>query len=282
MLPTEPFIAWLESKGLRPKTIAQYKRCLENLQDFKKFNQESIDRYIGKFTSNVARAFLRNYKEFLLRNPKDLGLTEDQVHRLRELDIPKRKGKKRPIPKPLSEDQVWLIEKEMRTEAEKVMLLLSFYCALRRHELLNITFNDINWAQWKQDPIKPGILKLTGKGGKKDIIPIKPEIMHRLRNWINSFFKKEEFDKSVPLFVYGVGHDARKWFYRLEVASKKAIGEAINPHRLRHAMAMHLRNNLGWSIDEIKEFLRHEDISTTQIYSRVSKEKILQKYSATV
>ena len=60
-------------------------------------------------------------------------------------------------------------------------------------------------------------------------------------------------------------------------ASKEALGRHINPHLLRHSMAMNLRGE-GFAIDEIKEFLGHESISTTQIYSRVTPQQLIDKF----
>lgn len=279
MIPQKQFIDWLETRGLRPNTIGQYTAWLKNMAKLEKFNQQTVNRFIAKYKTNVARAFLRNYKEFLLRNPDEFKLTDAQVNTIRNIDIPKRKAKKRPTPKPLSLQQILLIEKHMKKEPAKIMLLLSFYCALRVSELLEIRLIDFNWKEWRENQQKPGLLKVKGKGGKVEYIPVKAEIMKRIRTWINSNYKKGEYDKRQVLFPLGVKSPRFKWYDYLRKTSLKAIDVPVNPHMLRHACAMYLRNERGWSIDEVKEFLRHADISTTQIYARVSKEKIMDKYA---
>lgn len=270
----ELFLTWLQSKGLQPRTIEQYERCFNNLVVYDKFNQDNVDRFVAKYRSNISRSFLRTFKAYLLRNPEKFKLTLEKAERVRLIDVPKLRIRKRKAPDYLSPQEVRAIEKNMRSEGTKIMLLLTYYCALRRDELLNIRLKDLNWSQWKKDPEMPGKLKITRKGGKQGIVPVKPEVMRRFKKWINESFTRE-YDFKLPLFDIPV----KRWARILHRASMKALDTHVNPHLLRHSMAMHLRKN-DWSLDEVKEFLGHESIATTQIYARVSPEIIYEKYSA--
>ena len=161
------------------------------------------------------------------------------------------------------------------------MLLLSFYCGLRLGELFKLTVNSFNFDIWKiqlEKGLTPdGEAIVYGKGDKQGTALIPFWLMQRIRNWVNATyterFKIGQFKKDEPIFWIGT----RRWQTILSIASKKALGFHVNPHLLRHSFATHLYNN-GWDIKEIQEMMRHSSISSTEIYTHVSKEKLKEKF----
>jgi integrase/recombinase XerD len=71
------------------------------------------------------------------------------------------------------------------------------------------------------------------------------------------------------------------WQKLLGESSDKVLGRHINPHLLRHSGATWLREN-GWELDDIKEYLGHSSINTTQIYTHISKERLADKFAKAV
>lgn len=272
MFSDEHFLIWLKSKNLSVRTIKEYMWYLSKLKrDYRTFNQQVVDDFLSKKISRngMARAFILNVKEFLDRDGVETTIFEKDLLLIHRIKIIKIKKKKPVRPNTITKKDVHLIEDVMYSEAARLMLLLSFYCGLRVSELLNLKIENFNWEEWKKDQTKNGKLIIKGKRDKIGLIPVKPIIMIRLMNWINENFDPETFDKSKRFFSISTV----RWRQILSRDSIKALGRHVNPHLLRHSFAIHLVES-GWDIMKIKEILRHEDISTTQIYASASPKQI--------
>jgi len=282
MLQKQKFIDWLKQKNLKEKTLFFYGFYLNKLGMENIPNQKEIDKFLKRYNNSIAKAMIINLKQYLLRNLEETQLTDNEIRILQNLDIPKVTGRKPiKIPKVLIIEQVYDIEKNLRFERDKLMLLLSFYCGLRLGELFKLTVNSFNFDIWKiqlEKGLTPdGEAIVYGKGDKQGTALIPFWLMQRIRNWVNATyterFKIGQFKKDEPIFWIGT----RRWQTILSIASKKALGFHVNPHLLRHSFATHLYNN-GWDIKEIQEMMRHSSISSTEIYTHVSKEKLKEKF----
>ena len=155
----------------------------------------------------------------------------------------------------------------------KAMLELLYATGMRISELLNLTLANIN--------LEDESVKVMGKGSKERIIPISPITVEYLKTYINEYrnyilnTKESEY-----LFVNYTGKKmSRQGFFKIlkAICMESGINKEISPHVIRHSFATHLLNN-GADLRVIQELLGHENISTTEIYSHISNEKVKEDY----
>ena len=144
---------------------------------------------------------------------------------------------------------------------------------LRVSELINLKVNDID--------LNMAVLKTLGKGSKERIIPLGDYALNYLKLYINEYrgllIKKNLSDY---LFLNNHGNKlTRQGLFKIlnKLASEQGIKTEISPHTLRHSFATHLLNG-GADLRSIQELLGHSDISTTQIYTHVSNQKLNEDY----
>jgi integrase/recombinase XerD len=144
------------------------------------------------------------------------------------------------------------------------MLSLIYACGLRRSELLNITFKDIN-----RDRLTLHVFQSKGK--KDRIVPLSPKILEMIEDYYRAYRPKVWlFEGQEP----GTQYSGRSLQLILKSALKKGnIKKPATLHWLRHSYATHLVEN-GTDINLIKELLGHNSLNTTQIYTHVSQKYI--------
>lgn len=261
-LTDEHFRDWLQTKGLGSRTIIQYLWYLEKFGD-EKVCQNSIISFLQKHNNPVCRAFINNYLAFR----KTQGIKED-------IALPKISGRKRTrLPNILSLEEIEKISKAMITERDAIMVLLGYYGGLRISELINIKPYDFQWTIWTRKPSLNGSLKVIGKGDKQRMVYIPQKLMARIYQWIKNSVANAQ-SKDTRLFNISV----RRFEHILAKGSLKAIGRHVNPHSLRHSMGTALMNS-GWNLKEIADYLGHQSITTTQIYTHVNAVKLKDKFS---
>lgn len=265
--PEQHFAEWLESKGLKPETVRDYlfyynKISFEDLED-----RDYISKFLNDYKNNpVARAFLKN-----LFNYKGIKFELPQV-------TGRRKSR---IPKVITEEEVLKIAEAMENERNKIMVLITFYCGLRRGELLKMKPKDFNWNQCKEYPglsqeelgRRFGRLRTIGKGDKEGIAFVPGNLMVRIGRFLKHDLKISQGDMEERMFKIG----EKRWTVILEKASLKAIGRKVNPHLLRHSYGTYLLRK-GMGIRHIQKALRHSSISSTQIYTHVDDEDLEQEF----
>lgn len=144
-------------------------------------------------------------------------------------------------------------------------------CGLRRSELLNLRFQDIDFTA--------RTLKIHGKGNKERIVPFNDPVANSMKaymeicdresiNYRLTFFVKENSDKLYPKLVYNIVNQA---ISNVSSLRKKS------PHVLRHSFATHLLN-AGADLNAIKELLGHESLAATQVYTHNSIQKLRNIY----
>lgn len=156
----------------------------------------------------------------------------------------------------------------------KAMLELMYATGLRVSELVNLEINDIS--------IENATVRCIGKGNKERIIPIGEVALSYLETYLKeyrkSLLKGYVCDK---LFLNNHGKVmTRQGFFKIikKLAKDKNINTNFSPHTLRHSFATHLLE-YGADLRSIQELLGHQDISTTQVYTHISNNKIRDDYN---
>jgi site-specific recombinase XerD len=277
------FSQWLSVKKLSPKSIKNYLFYLDKFSA-DRFEQESAIAFLNEYDNPVSRAFITNYKDYILSNKTRLNLSSSELEAIGQIIIPKASGRdKKRIPNWISINEVLEIEKRMDSERNKLLVLLSFYGGVRVGGLIGeekdntgIRPYDFSWKEWKVDKTKPLKMRVIEKGDKERIVFIPSDVAERLLSWIVNVASKTNPDPKAKLFPIGI----RRWQQIVDKASLKAIGKKISPHTFRHSLATHLLNS-GWDIRKIQEYLGHDSIVSTQKYTHINKEQIEGEFTKT-
>ncbi len=157
---------------------------------------------------------------------------------------------------------------------ERTMLELMYASGLRVSELVTLKLLELS--------LNDGVLRITGKGSKTRLVPFGQEA----RRWIERYLREARgviLDGQVDdaLFVTGRGAAMTRqmfWVIIKKHAAKAGITAPLSPHTLRHAFATHLLNH-GADLRVVQLLLGHSDISTTQIYTHVARERMKQLHA---
>lgn len=272
---------WLED-GLAKNTLESYRSDLSHFSLWLKkgllaASQADIQQYLAvKFPQSKPRsinrliATLRRFYRYCLR--ENLLQTDPTL----QIEAPKIA---RSLPKSLSEQEVEDLLKAPNTSdamglRDRAMLELLYASGLRVSELVGIQVNEVS----TQD----GVVRVTGKGSKTRLVPMGQEAA----DWIDRYVKTARPDilqKRLcdALFVTNRAQGmTRQAFWHLikRYAAQAGIHKHISPHVLRHAFATHLLNH-GADLRVVQMLLGHADISTTQIYTHVARERLKQLHS---
>ena len=148
---------------------------------------------------------------------------------------------------------------------------LFYSSGLRLSELSTIEFSNINFNE--------SMLRITGKGNKTRIVPIGSKAVTAINLWVD-IRKKYSKDSSNFLFIGKTGKamSARNIQLRMNILAKASgVEQKLYPHKLRHTVATHLLESSG-NIRAVQEFLGHENISTTQIYTHLDNQFLMTVY----
>lgn len=158
----------------------------------------------------------------------------------------------------------------LTTLGYRAMLELLYASGLRVSELVRLKPSEINFRQ--------GLVRVTGKGNKDRLVPVGEEALIWLQAFIDQWRLDILGDKKTD-FVFPTNRGAGVtrqgfWYVIKRYASNKAgIDKDISPHTLRHAFATHLLNH-GADLRVVQLLLGHSDLSTTQIYTHIAKERL--------
>ena len=258
------FAAWLETQG-RGLLLADRSDLLNYL------NHRSS---IGVASRSVARGLsaIRSFYKYLLRENR---IVEDPTLRI---DNPKL-GRK--LPDTLSESEVDALLAAPNTASavgyrDRTMLELLYATGLRVTELVTLEVNDLNLRQ--------GVLRVMGKGGKERLVPMGDEAMAWVEGFVrdhrSSLMRRSESE--AVLFPSNRGREMTRqafWYLIKRHAAEAGIRHSLSPHSLRHAFATHLVNH-GADLRVVQLLLGHSDLSTTQIYTHVEKQRMQALHAA--
>jgi integrase/recombinase XerD len=155
---------------------------------------------------------------------------------------------------------------------DHVMFELLYSSGLRVSELVSLKLEDIN--------LEAGFLRVLGKGSKERVVPVNIRAMEMIKRYINQqrseILKKR---RSSYLFVTRRGGPmTRQHFWQTIKTFGRRRGIELSPHTMRHSFATHLLER-GADLRSLQKMLGHSDISTTQIYTKVSTERLKKVYS---
>jgi integrase/recombinase XerD len=184
------------------------------------------------------------------------------------------------LPKSLTEKEVeHLLNAPLLSEAigwrDRAMLEILYAAGLRVSELVNLRLSEISLRQ--------GLVRIRGKGNKDRLVPIGEEAL----DWLQRYFKNgraellAEFADSDVVFPgrYGQPMTRQTFWHRIKkYAVVAGINSDLSPHTLRHAFATHLLNH-GADLRVVQMLLGHSDLSTTQIYTQVARERLKALHS---
>ncbi len=277
---------WLED-GLSRNTLDAYRRDLSQLAAWLKKEQvkaleaaghADLLGYLAYKVRGKARATttsrqlssLKRFYRYCLRQGK---IKADPTLRIDSPKLP------RPLPKSLTEEDVeGLLAAPAVEQAlglrDKAMLETLYASGLRVSELVTLKLGQVS-----QDM---GVVRVMGKGSKERLVPLGEEALA----WIRRYLKEARpallgVRSSDDLFVTARGAAmTRQMFWHLlrRHALKAGLKKPISPHTLRHAFATHLSNH-GADLRVVQLLLGHSDISTTQIYTHVARERLKQLHA---
>ena len=266
---------WLED-GLAKNTLASYRQDLQQLQGFLKgvplleAREEHLSRFLASRrgrTSSAARR-LSTLKRFYGWCVRERKIAVDPTLKI---DPPKRAPR---FPKTLSEADVEALlgAPDTRTALgmrDRAMLEVLYAAGLRVSELVELKVFEVN--------LEAGVLRILGKGSKERLVPLGEEAV----DWVRRFAaesRKEILGAKTSDFLFvtarGAGMTRQSFWQIIKRYGARAVpGKHFSPHVLRHAFATHLINH-GADLRVVQMLLGHADISTTQIYTHVARERM--------
>ena len=306
-LPAEEFLSWLAvERGRSVNTLAAYRRDLgayaawlaEQGKDLDVVDEPTVEAYVahlraqGRAPSSVARALVavRTLHRFLAdegRAPADPAAYVSPPR------VPQG------LPKPLTEDDVQALLDAVSGDdpvarRDRAILEVLYGTGARISELCGLSLGDLD--------LDSGLVRLYGKGAKERIVPIGRYAIAALVAWLGTGGREQ-----VLLGATGGGGSSRRsparrsamrdadavfvnqrggrlsrqgaWAIVRHYGERAGLADRISPHVLRHSCATHLLDH-GADIRTVQELLGHASISTTQVYTKVSTERLRAVYDA--
>ena len=182
---------------------------------------------------------------------------------------------KKPIslPKSISEDDVVKLLDAPKSDSliglrDKAMLELLYASGVRISELVNIKFSDLD--------LERNIIKVFGKGSKERLVPFGEDAAQCISEYIDERKKNKDIASIKYIFLNNRGSKISRhafWHRLKEYCLEIGLKRDISPHTLRHAFATHLLNR-GADLRSVQVLLGHSDLSTTQIYTHIAKQRL--------
>ena len=258
-------------KGLSPNTVDSYisdlKKLSRYLQD-DEISQQSIENYFldisdFNYSTSTKKRFYSSIRNFLKYLDEEENILQIKVSELRLKSI-------RKLPEVLSVEDIEKMinaykHDDFLNSRNKTIIDVLYSTGCRVSELCNINLSDLDLVD--------NSLKLKGKGSKQRIVPIGSALKLNLLKYLKI---RENFinSKGEPLFLTKSRNSLdRTAVFRIikNTALKASLDTNIHPHTLRHSAATHMLEG-GCDLRTVQEFLGHSSVSTTQIYTKVTKE----------
>lgn len=278
---------WLED-GLARNTLASYRSDLlifahwlreKNSKSLLDARQQDIEEYlahqvlVAKAKARTTSRGLSSLKRFFRFELRQGKIKADPTLRV---DAPKLP---RSLPKSLTEGDVESLLDAPQVETslgmrDKTMLETLYAGGLRVSELVGLTIPQVS--------LDMGVVRVLGKGAKERLVPLGEEALI----WIGRYLDETRPDLlngkvSDSLFVTARGQPMTRqgfWYLLRRYCAQAGLAKTTSPHTLRHAFATHLLNH-GADLRVVQLLLGHADISTTQIYTHVARERLKQLHA---
>lgn len=271
------YLEYLEvEKGLSTNTIEAYRRDLSAFLDIcscelNEIQRTHINNYILKLHENnysatsVMRkiASLRGFFKWLCVNEY---CQTDPTVTLEQPKIPKK------LPKIMTVQEIEALLNQKLSKLDKVILEMLYGCGLRVSELVNLKINDLD--------LSAKYIQCYGKGSKERIVLLGSKAVRAIKNYLpqrDFIIQKFRLDTKRLLINENGRNITRQDVYNFIHSQGKIIHKTISPHTLRHTFATHLLEN-GADLRVVQELLGHSDVSTTQLYTHISKKRLKEVY----
>ena len=236
----QDFIAWRVHAGARPRSTAR------QLSSFRRFFRYLVREGVVREDPTAQIAMPKIGRSL----PK--SLTEEEVEALLSAPV---------VSDPLG-------------NRDRAMLEVLYATGLRVSELVNLRHGQVNLNQ--------GVIRIMGKGNRERLIPLGEEAMRWLTEFFNGARSEILLERQTDyLFPTRRGDRMTRqafWHIIKRYARKSGISKELSPHTLRHAFATHLLNH-GADLRVVQMLLGHSDLSTTQIYTHVARERLKEMHS---
>jgi len=278
---------WLED-GLSRNTLDSYRRDLKKFADW-------LEQQRGASILQTTHGDIQGYLAFLVvtqkARPSSTGRNISSLKRLfryllrqsristdptLQIDTPKLP---RNLPKSLTEQDVeQLIDApDIQTPLglrDRTMLEVLYATGLRVSELVTLRITQVSMDM--------GVVRVMGKGSKERLVPLGEEALNWLRRYLaegRAVLLSGKMSDALFVTARGVGMTRQMFWYLIKKHARQGgLNKPISPHTLRHAFATHLLNH-GADLRVVQLLLGHADISTTQIYTHVARERLKQLHA---
>lgn len=273
------FSTHLERLGYSKTSLYMLPRCVK----------EFIEVQQIKALATITPAQIQKHHEYLQTRPNKRrpgGLSESHINHhvyalktffkwleangelainpISSLEFPSPKSKPREI---LNQEEIKTLYNQCETYRERAVLSVYYGCGLRRTEGIKLDLKDVHF--------RTGLLYVReGKGAKRRVVPMSGQVQDDLKTYA---YKERKAKPGEPAFLIGgtgmriSGSRANKILKSL--LEKAEIKREVTLHSLRHSIATHLLAS-GMSLEDVREFLGHSHLESTQIYTRISKKQI--------
>ncbi len=277
------FLIYLSvEKGLSKNTIESYRNDLSLFHEFLSKKKKKLDKFSKKdivdFLDNVKNKsysaaslcrFLSSIRGFCKYMLIEKLIKDDPTENLQS---PKKWER---LPKALSIEDVMALLNSKASDfmrlRDSAMMELLYSSGLRVSELVSLKLENVNF--------EAGFIRVTGKGSKERVVPINERTLKKLKKYIRELrpdlLKNRQSDF---LFVTtrGKGMTRQRFWQTIKEFARQARLK-LSPHTLRHCFATHLLEG-GADLRSVQKMLGHSDISTTQIYTKVSTDRVKKVY----
>ena len=266
----------LVDKGLSNNTVKAYEADISSLfqwldtEDlkYKNLQEDHINQYISflfqrKMRSSSVNRKISSIKSFYIFLVKRNFVKNSPLN---DLVTPKQE---KYLPESMSEAEVdkLLNSPDVSNKIEnrdKAMIEMLYATGMRISELVNLKITDVD--------MKRCVVKVFGKGSKERLVPFGETALDSLRSYLNE--REQSSSKEIFLSNRGKKMTRVAFWQRVKIyLIRENLKNSISPHTLRHAFATHLLNR-GADLRSVQLLLGHSDLSTTQIYTHIAKQRL--------
>lgn len=282
------FLVWVQlEKGLSPNTVNSYERDLiqcslhlktQGISDWQKVGIENLSAWLSSLTEQEYVATSLSRKLSAVRMLAKFLKGESKLNKdFTELLVNPRKARHLPDSLSIDEMESFLEAPDLNTplgKRDRALFELMYGSGLRVSEIGSLLMNSID--------TKEGFARVFGKGSKERVVPLGRHAARAVENYLHGgrpFLVKDGTGGELFLSIRGKVISRKMiWVLVKDYARKAGIEKNVSPHGLRHSFATHLLMG-GADIRSVQEMLGHADVGTTQIYTQVEAERLLDEHA---
>ena len=274
------YLDYLEiEKGLAENTLEAYRRDLNSFFEFcgdiniREIQRNRINSYVRElhekhFSPTSIMRKIASIRGFFKWASINNVLQTNPALTLEQPKVPQK------LPKVMTVEEINNLLNQNLDKLQRVILELLYGCGLRVSELVNLKTTDYD--------LKGKYLECTGKGSKDRIVPLGKKAVLAIKNYLpeRDYLLQKYNLNTKNLLINEKGKKVnRQEVYTFIHELGKKLHKSISPHTLRHTFATHLLEN-GADLRVVQELLGHSNVSTTQLYTHISKKRLKEVYFA--